>query len=157
MRRKDREVTDLHEIKEIIDMSKTVCIAMIDQDVPYVLPMSYGYELVNNELILYLHCAKQGRKIDILNTNNNVCFTIFNQGTPIHAETPCNSGYYFSSVIGNGKVEWINENAEKKKALKIMFEHQSGQEVEFNEQQANSVCVFKIVSDDFSAKKKPMK
>ena len=157
MRRKDREVTDLHEIKEIIDMNKTVCIAMIDQDMPYVLPMSYGYELVNNELILYLHCAKEGRKIDILNINNNVCFTIFNEGTPIYAETPCNSGYYFSSIIGNGKVEWINESEEKKKALKIMFKHQSGQDVEFHEKQADSVCVFKIVSDDFSAKKKAMK
>ena len=157
MRRKDREVTDLNEIDQIIGMCKTASVAMNDGGRPYVVPLSYGYKLTDGELVLYFHCAKEGRKLDILKVDQNVCFTMYNEGNPIHAETPCNSGYYFSSVIGNGKVLFIEDLEEKKEALHIMFKHQSGRAVNFTEQQANSVFVFKIVSKDFTAKKKPMK
>ena len=66
MRRKDREINDVKEIINILDMCKTASVAMLDGDVPYVVPLSYGYEIRDNILVLYFHCAKEGRKIDIL-------------------------------------------------------------------------------------------
>ena len=113
MRRKDREVTDLNEIKNILDMCKTASIAMLDKNTPYVVPLSYGYDIEDGTMILYFHCAKEGRKTDVLKDNNNVCFTIFSEGEPLYAETPCNSGYYYSSIIGNGVAEFV-ENADEK-------------------------------------------
>ncbi len=157
LRRKDRELTDINEITQILDTCKTACISMVDNGVPYVVPMSYGYELVDNQLILYFHCAKEGRKIDVLHSNDLVCFTIFNEGEPIYAEIPCNSGYYFSSIIGNGNAFFIEDADEKKKALSRMFLQQSGKKIDFTDEQAETVCVFKIVSDDFTGKKKPKK
>ena len=155
MRRKDREVTDKKEIMGILDSCKTACIAMIDKGMPYVLPLSYGYELNDDALVLYFHCAKEGRKLDILNANNNVCFTIFCEGEPIYSETPCNSGYYYSSIVGNGTVEFIDEVHEKKHALNKMFLRQAGKNVEFTDEQADTVCVFKIVSNTYTGKCKP--
>ncbi|MDE6699351.1 MAG: pyridoxamine 5'-phosphate oxidase family protein, partial [Lachnospiraceae bacterium] len=70
MRRKDREINDIKTITSILDMCKTASIAMIDSDAPYVVPLSYGYEMKENILILYFHCAKEGRKIDILKCND---------------------------------------------------------------------------------------
>ena len=154
MRRKDREVTDCNEIKNILNQCKTAHVAMIDKGMPYVVPLSYGYELENEQLTLYFHSAKEGRKIDILKENNQVCFDISCEGEPLFAETPCNSGYYFSSIIGNGQVEFIENVEEKCKALRVMFYQQSGQEVLFTEEQAGTVCVFKIVSKDFTGKQK---
>ena len=155
MRRKDREVTQKEDLIEILDSCKTACVAMIDKDSPYVIPLSYGYDLGEDGLVLYFHCAKEGRKIEILTNNNKVCFTIFSEGEPIHSETPCNSGYYYSSIIGNGRVEFIKEPDEKKYALKRMFAHQAKRNVDFTDEQASTVSVFKIVSKDYTGKRKP--
>lgn len=154
MRRKDREIIDVNKIVSVLDMCKTASVAMADKGMPYVVPLSYGYELKDNTLVLFFHCAKEGRKLDILKNNNNVCFTIFNEGEPVQAETPCNSGYYYTSIIGNGNVEFIEDAADKRYALSKMFEHQSGKCIEFTETQADTVCVFKIVANNYTGKQK---
>ena len=155
MRRKDREVTQKKDITEILDSCKTACIAMIDGDFPYVIPLSYGYDLSTDGLVLYFHCAKEGRKTDILKRNSKVGFTIYSEGEPIHSETPCNSGYYYSSIVGDGNVIFVEDKDEKKYALKKMFVHQTGRDVDFTDEQTDTVCVFKIRSIDYTGKRKP--
>lgn len=154
MRRKDREVTDIDEIKDILNLCKTCHVAMVEENIPYIVPLSYGYEIEGNTLTLYLHSAKEGRKIDILRKNNQVCYEMSDEGEPLHAETPCNSGYYFSSIIGFGEVIFIEDEEEKCKALTKMFAQQTGKEVIFNAQQAQAVCVYKIISTEFTGKRK---
>lgn len=156
MRRKEREVTDINEIEDIIKQGKICHVAMLDGDMPYVVPLSYGYKIIDGKILeLYFHSSKNGgRKIDILQKNSSVCFAISNGGEPVNAQTPCNSGYYFSSVIGNGEVVFIADTNEKKEGLALMFKQQANQELTFNENQANAVCVYKIVSNDYCGKKK---
>ena len=156
MRRKDREVTDITGIEEILSQCKTCHVAMVDEGSPYVVPLSYGYKILKgNVLELYFHSALEGRKIDVLKRNNKVCFEVSYEGEPVNSETPCNSGYYFASVIGFGEAVFIEGNDEKNEALSVMFKHQAGREVTFTAEQIKSVCVFKIVSSDFTGKKKP--
>ena len=137
MRRKDREVSDIKAITDILELCRTASIAMADEQTPYVVPLSYGYELKGDALILYFHCAKEGRKTDILRRNNRVCFTVFCEGEPVQTEIPCNCGYYFSSIIGNGTAQFIEDPDEKRYALGKMFEHQTGKKAEFTRAQAN--------------------
>ena len=156
MRRKDREVTDISGIEEILLGCKTCHVAMVDNGMPYVVPLSYGYRILGgNTLELYFHSAAEGRKIDILKRNNTVCFEMSCEGEPVHSETPCSSGYYFSSVIGFGKAVFVEDADEKRDALSVMFKHQTGKDVRFTAGQAETVCVFKIVSSEFTGKKKP--
>ena len=155
MRRKDREVTELADIREIIELCRTCHVAMVDRDMPYVLPLSFGYELTDNALTLYFHSAKEGRKLDILRKNNRVCFEMCDEGEPIFAaQTPCNSGYYFSSVHGFGEAGFIEQPQEKCRALSLIMERQVGLKIDFTAQKASTVCVYKIVSRDFTAKRK---
>lgn len=154
MRRKDREVTSDAEIAAILEKGKTCHVAMVDYGKAYVVPLSYGFFMQDGVLTLYFHSAKEGRKIDILKRNNAVCFAISNEGEPVFSETPCNSGYCFSSVIGDGNVVFIDDADEKRKALECMFEHQSGKKVKFSAQQADTVLMYKIVSKSFVGKKK---
>lgn len=154
MRRADREIKSRDKIIEILDICKTASIAMIDKNVPYVLPMSYGYEFIEDSLVLYFHCAMEGRKIDIIKENNVVCFDIFSEGKLVISEVPCNSGYYFSSIIGNGEAEFVEDSVEKCHSLGKIFEHQTGRKVNFTEKQASKVCVFKIISTDYTGKQK---
>lgn len=158
MRRKDREVTDTKELKEILDLCKTCHLAMIDDNKPYVVPLNYAYTIDDHSLTVYFHSAKEGKKMDILRKNNEVCFEMSNEGEPIYAkETPCNSGYYYSSVMGFGKVEFVDEVAEKCQALSLLMKHQANIDVTFTKEQVDTVCIYKVISTDFTGKRKPKK
>lgn len=155
MRRKDREVVEIKKIREIIEACKTCHLAMVDENMPYVIPLSFGYEMKDNELTLYFHSAGSGRKIDVLTKNNNVCFEMCCEGEPVFAkETPCNSGYYFSSVHGFGNVEFVEDVREKCHALTLLMKRQAGEDIAFTEQQADSVCVYKVCTKEFTGKRK---
>jgi len=157
MRRNDREVTGIVGIGEILLQCKTCHVAMIDGDLPYVVPLSYGYQILpGNILELYFHSALEGKKLTVLKHNNKVCFEMAREGKPVQTETPCNSGYYFASIIGFGEVVFIDDMDEKCNALSIIFKHQANRDAKFTAEQANSVCVFKIVSTDFTGKQKPL-
>ena len=73
MRRKDREVLNTAEIFDILNRCDTVRIAMKGDQYPYVVPVSFGAELVDDKPVIYFHCARQGLKIDLLKANPNVC------------------------------------------------------------------------------------
>jgi nitroimidazol reductase NimA-like FMN-containing flavoprotein (pyridoxamine 5'-phosphate oxidase superfamily) len=155
MRRKDREIMDIGGIEEILLRCKTCHMAMVDDGMPYVVPLSYGYRILDGNILeLYFHSAAEGRKLDILKRSEKVCFEMADEGEPINSESPCNSGYYFASVIGFGKAVYIDDTEEKCEALSAMFQHQTGKNVVFAAAQAENTCVFKIISRDFTGKKK---
>ena len=156
MRRKDREVTDIDGIEEILRQCKTCHIAMVDDGAPYVVPLSYGYKILDGNILeLYFHSALEGRKLDVLKRNNKVCFEVSCEGEPIHAQTPCSSGYYYSSIIGFGEAIFVEDIDERCEALSIIFKHQADRDAKFTGDQAERLCVFRIVSADFTGKKKP--
>lgn len=155
MRRKEREVTNIEEIRSIIEKCKVCHLAMTDKCMPYVVPLNFAYVIDDNSLTLYFHSAKAGRKIDILKENSAVCFEMAYEGKLIKAEEPCNSGYYFESVMGFGHVEFIEDVAEKCNALSLLMKHQTNQDFDFTQKQADTVCVYKVVTKDFVGKRKP--
>ena len=66
MRRKDRQITDLHAIRTILDGEDVLHLGLCDGNIPYVVPMSYGYEMTDDgRLTLHLHCAGEGRKLEL--------------------------------------------------------------------------------------------
>lgn len=76
MRRKDREVTNIIEILQIIEKAKVLHLALFDADYPYIVPLHYGYEYKEGILIFYMHCAKEGHKLDLIRSNPNVCIEV---------------------------------------------------------------------------------
>jgi len=142
-------------IEEILLQCKTCHVAMIDDNAPYLMPLSFGYKLLDDKVLeLYFHSALEGRKINALRQNNRVCFEMSYEGEPIQPKNPCNSGYYYASVIGFGDAEFIDDMNEKCGTLSIIFEHQTGKFIPFSAEQVKTVCVFKISSTDFTGKKK---
>jgi len=155
MRRKDREVTTIEGIGSIIEKCKLCHLAMVDNGLPYVIPMNFGYELDKKTLKLYFHSAKSGRKIEILNKNKAVCFEMAVEGTLGEVVDPCNAGYLYESVLGFGHAEFIDDIPEKCRALTLLMKQQANRDFTFTEKQASGVCVFKVISTDFTGKRKP--
>lgn len=76
MRRKDREVSDLHQQLEIVRRCDSCCIAINDpdRDAPYIVELSFGLEHMEDKDILYVHSAEEGRKLELLAQDPRVSF-----------------------------------------------------------------------------------
>lgn len=120
MRRKDREITELDKIISFLDSCQTIRLGITDGEFPYIVPVSFGYEVDGKDITIYFHCAGKGKKLDILKKNKNVC-----------VEADCFSGYLavkdgitadYQSFIGFGKAYKCEKN-EKVKGLDLLMKH----------------------------------
>lgn len=109
MRRQDKEIKDREAIEAVIRRARVCRIAMCDGDVPYVVPMSFGYR----DGCVWLHCAAEGRKIDILRVNDRVCFEVDLDHATNRGEESCGWNLRYRSVIGFGRARIVEEEAGK--------------------------------------------
>lgn len=156
MTRREREVTDLEEIIGILDRAKIVHVGMVDGDRPYVVPMNYGYIMTEGKLTLYLHGAPRGRKLDVLRANPNVFVEIDTDIIPFEGEVACKYGLCYSSIMGEGVAEIVEETEQKKRALSLLMKTQTGKDFEFEDKMVSVVSVIKIDVAEYTAKKRPM-
>ena len=156
MTRREREITDVNEITGILDRAKIVHVGMVDGDRPYVVPMNYGYIMTEGKLTLYLHGAPRGRKLDVLRANPNVFVEIDTDIVPFEGEVACKYGLCYSSVMGEGSAEIVEDTEEKKKALSLLMKTQTGKDFEFDDKMVSVVSVIRIDVSEYTAKKRPM-
>lgn len=156
MRRSDREVTQRNELISIINQCKVCRIAMQDADGLYIVPLNFGYIYETDKLTLYFHCAKEGRKLDAIAQNPSVCIEMDCEHQLVEAETACEHGYAFKSIIGNGIASVIDDIEIKKKALIQIMKHQTGKQFTFTDEMTDIVTVFQVEVESFTGKcKKP--
>ncbi len=150
MRRKDKEITD-HSLIESILKEEPICrIALCDWEKPYLFPMAFGYQ----DGYLYLHSAREGKKIDLLRKNNQVCFEVESKVEVVPGEKPCDWGMRYYTVIGFGKAYFLEEPDQKKKALDIMMRKFTKEsQNEYAETMLEKTEVIKIVIEEMTGKK----
>ncbi len=75
MRRKDREITDLNKICEV--MEKCICLhlGLNDNEKKYIVPLNFWCIFEDGKYTIYFHEAQEGRKVDVLQTNPMVGFS----------------------------------------------------------------------------------
>lgn len=156
MTRREREITDLEEIKKILDKAKVVHIGLCDGDQPYVLPMNYGYEMEDGKLTLYLHGATTGYKYEILEKNPKVSFEMECDVMPFEGKIACQYGTAYASIIGRGRAEIVEDVQEKIRAMAVLMKTQTGKDFSFDEKLVSIVNVIKITASEFTAKKRPL-
>ncbi|MCK5154684.1 MAG: pyridoxamine 5'-phosphate oxidase family protein [Spirochaetales bacterium] len=153
MRRKEKEITDKKEIEQIFKEALICRLGLVDGKTPYIVPMNYGYR--NN--ILYFHSALSGRKIDILKKNPNVCFEIDISGGLKESDKACSWSMNYRSVMGEGRVQFIKDTSEKIDAFNIIMNQYSEKaNWEFKEKMFEKTIIFKVKTDNISAKRSGM-
>lgn len=152
MRRKDREITDINSIKEILGECKVMRLGMCLDNIPYVTPVNFGYELTEKGFVFYFHCAPEGKRLDIIRQNPNVFAEIDNGGMLTSAEKACGWSCDYKSVMAMGTARVITENAEKKHALSLLMNHQTGKDFTFEDNDLEGVCVVAVQISEISAK-----
>jgi len=116
IRRKDKEITNLDEMKSILKTAKYVTLAMCMNDEPYLVTLSHGYDQERN--CIYFHCADEGKKINILKANSLVWGqALADLG---YVQGACDQLY--ATTQFRGRVTFLGDISEKEHALKVMIE-----------------------------------
>ena len=114
MRRKDREM-DKNFSLSVIDSSPYGVLSAVDENLlPYCIPLS----MARKGNTIYFHCAKEGRKLDILNSNPNVCISFVTDVSPVQEKYTT----LYKSAVVKGKAVEITDKNEKKEGLKAITE-----------------------------------
>ncbi len=153
MRRKDLEVLEKERLVEILDGCK-VCRLGIAAEVPYIVPMNFGYEW-GDRLILYFHSAPKGRKIDLLTAHPRVAFEMDCDHRLVEGSTACRYTYRYASVTGEGHVRFLENYDEKLGALKAIMRRVTGRDdFEYDEPAVRNVAVFAVDAECVTGKKR---
>lgn len=149
MRRLDKEITDNKIIEEIITKSQVVRVAFSIDNVPHIVPLSYGYH--DNKL--YIHSAPEGTKIELIKQNNYVCFEMELSSEIVKAESPCNWTTKYRSLIGWGTISIVNNNQEKIKGLDVIMEKFGGNKSNtYNQSQLDKMILLVIEIEKMTGK-----
>ena len=140
MRRSDKQITDPAELESLLRSSEVCHLSMVDDGMPYLVPMNFGYA----DGALYFHSAPEGRKIDVLKSNPDVCFSIISRNILVKGEKACSWTASFTSVIGTGTAEVITDKAEKEKGMAILMSQYSDEEFDFTDENLDGVVVIRV-------------
>ena len=149
MRRKEQEIKDKSIINEILNKAQICRIALCTNSSPYVIPINFIFK----DDAIYFHSANEGKKIDIIKNNNNVCFQVETDVELIKSDKPCKCGMKYLCVIGFGKAFFVEKNEEKKKVLDaIMGKNTHKTDFEYPDEMIKKVAIIKIRIDEITAK-----
>ena len=148
LRRKDRE-KDVVFAMEVLRESDYATLATVNPDgTPYCVPIS---PVLMGETV-YFHCAAEGKKLDNIKQNNNVCISCACDVKPM----PENFTTLYKSAVLTGKCEIVSDDTEKKLALREICEkyaksNMSGFDSQI-EKYLHKTCVCKIVVEKITGK-----
>ncbi len=153
MRRKDREITELNKICEV--MEKCICLhlGLNDNGKVYIVPLNYGYVLKDEIFTIYFHGARDGRKVDVIKNKPVVGFEM-ECGCELRKNSiACDHTMCYQSIIGEGKASIIDDLEEKKMALNRIMLHNTGKDDwNFPEAMLRQTNVFRIEVENISCK-----
>lgn len=117
MRRKEKEIGDRAGIEAVIHEAKVCRMGMCDGRAPYVVPLCFGYAAET----FYFHCAAEGRKLEILAKNPDVCLELESGVALKPGENACAWGMSYRSVMAFGQVERVESPEGKRRALDLIM------------------------------------
>ena len=121
MRRADREITDFAEKIAILERCEVIRLELNDQTYPYVVPLCFGYEVIDDQVKLYIHGAKAGLKHDLIAKNLHVCVEadLFHRYEGVDDSVTAR----YEGLIGFGTIEEVTDCESVGRGLKLLLAH----------------------------------
>ena len=156
MRRKDREVTGNEAIMQIISRCQVCRLAMCRDNVPYIVPLNFGAELEEGKITLYFHGAREGKKLDVIRENPQVCVEFDGGHQLLEGEIACAHSFAYESVVGFGRAQILESHADQARGLEAIHRHMTGKEFTFTPEQTGCVAVLRVVLEQAEGKRRPV-
>jgi nitroimidazol reductase NimA-like FMN-containing flavoprotein (pyridoxamine 5'-phosphate oxidase superfamily) len=115
IRRKEKAIESEDEMISILEKSKYITIAMCQNDEPYLVTLSHGYDRERN--CIYFHCAQEGKKVDILSQHN----VVWGQAIEDHGYAEGSCDHLYATTQFKGRVTFVKDANEKEHALRVMI------------------------------------
>lgn len=104
----EREVVDVELMNEMLKMFHHVNLGLNDEDgFPYVVPVNFGYEIMNDKLYVYIHFMKKVHKLDLMRKDPRVCLE-FSQFNDFGEYKYKDHHHDYRSVIAKGIIKIID-------------------------------------------------
>lgn len=153
MRRKNREVTDREEIKDIIRRCGVCRLALFDGEYPYLIPLNFGFAEENGNWVLYFHGANAGKKLDLIKKCRNAAFEMDCSHQLVEGERACDYTMAFESVCGTGAVDILPPEEKAKALTGLMARYTPRKFGEFTERELASVTLLRLTVREITAKR----
>lgn len=148
MRHNDKKIESESDIIEILRRGEICYLSMVDEGKAYAVPLNFGYA----DGALYFHSAPEGRKIDVLKRDPEVCFTIIADYSIVRGEKACSWSAKYSCVIGTGKARILTDPEDKKKGLAILMGQYSDKDFNFTGVNLDRVTIIKVEIQEMTGK-----
>lgn len=153
MRRSDREITQLTEILTVMEHCTICRLGFWDGQQVYVLPLNFGFTHQDGTTTLYFHGAREGRKIDLIQSGAPVGFEMDTNYQLNTGETACDYSAAFQSIIGNGVMAMVEDASEKTMALNRIMYQNTGKDVwHYPEAMLSATAIFKLTITSMTCK-----
>lgn len=146
MRRIRQQLTDDESKRILVDAKYAVWAVDGDDNYPYAVPVNYVYDGRS----IYIHCARQGHKIDSIGRNPKCSICVVDKDDVV----PERFTSYFRSVIVFGRAAIVGDEAERLAALRMLCAKYSpgiDPEDEIN-RFIKTVCVIRVDIDLITGK-----
>ncbi|MDR3305432.1 MAG: pyridoxamine 5'-phosphate oxidase family protein [Clostridiales Family XIII bacterium] len=154
MRKANREIKNQDEIVSILEKCDVCRLGLARDGIPYIVPMSFGYEWAGGRLILYFHCAKEGKKLDIMRENANACFEMDCSHELKPGEAACDYSMNFESIIGSGRIAELAGREERIHGLTcLMKKYSAAPKFVFSESALALTAVLRLEVSEYAGKR----
>jgi len=144
-------ITEKKDILDIVNRSQWCHLAMVDQNnLPYVIPMNFGFR----DDVIYMHGARNGKKISILKQNPRVCinFSLDHLLRYQDENVACSWSMKYRSILAYGEVEFMDDPDQKIEAMQVIMSHYAKQTFKFNPPSIREVMVWRVKIDRFEGR-----
>jgi len=106
------------EMELLLERMPVGRLAVTTEEGPYIVAVNYLFFAGS----IYFHSGMAGRKMDALRADPRVCFMVDEIGPQVLWEQGCGISQIYKSVVCFGKVEFVEEQAEKRAILEKMVQ-----------------------------------
>lgn len=141
MRKSRQEIKDKAVLEEILSGAEICRLSMLDGELPYIIPVNYGYR----DGHIYIHSAPEGKKIDLLKNNSLICFEVEDTVQIVKGEEACDWTTRYRSVVGYGTMEILTDAKSKQEGLEvIMAQHGAPERDTFDAKSLKRMVILKL-------------
>ena len=153
VRRKEREITDAAALERMIESCDCCRLGLWDGSCPYIVPLNFGFQREGEDWIFYFHSAKEGKKLDLIRMYPQAGFEMDTSHELKVHETACGHSFFYQSVMGKGEISFVEDEEEKKQALRSIMEHYTGQKKwAFSQDMLDAVVILKLRAEKVTGK-----
>ena len=117
---------DFTTLSPLLEKCHCCRIGYYDGEEVYIVPLSFGYALEEDQLVFYLHGAPQGRRYTLTQSHPHVGFELDTDYRLIEGPQAIDYTASFTSIIGNGTLTLIEDPDHKRRGIQALLAHYSG-------------------------------